>query len=80
MGGLWVATLPPEATRGPEGHSYTRGGFQAAMGRLTRARQRIGGAFGALFAEVMFSPEGTLTRHEREMIAGVSAAAQDCYY
>jgi AhpD family alkylhydroperoxidase len=27
----------------------------------------------------MFAP-GALTRQEREMIAGVAAAAQDCYY
>ena len=76
----WVATLPRESTPGPEGHSYTRGGYQAAMGRLTRAHERIGAAFGPLFAEIMFSPEGKLTRNEREMIAGVAAAAQDCYY
>jgi len=28
----------------------------------------------------MFSPEGAFTRREREMVAAVAAAAQDCTY
>jgi alkylhydroperoxidase/carboxymuconolactone decarboxylase family protein YurZ len=34
---------------------------------------------GDLFREVMFAP-GDLTRAEREMIAAVASAAQDCHY
>ncbi len=55
-------------------------GFLPAMMRLIMAHARLGPAFGALFAQIMFSPEGTLSRREREMVAAVAAAAQDCRY
>ena len=55
-------------------------GFLPAMMRLIMAHKRIGPVFGPLFAQIMFSPEGALTRGEREMVAAVSAAAQDCRY
>ena len=55
-------------------------GFYPAMMRLMSAHGRIGSAFGALFAQIMFSPEGELDRREREMVAAVAAAAQDCRY
>ena len=55
-------------------------GFYPAMMRLIRAHGRIGSAFGALVAQIMFSPEGHLDRREREMVAAVSSAAQDCRY
>lgn len=55
-------------------------GFLPAMMRLVMAHGRIGPAFGQLFAQIMFSPEGTLNRREREMVAAVAAAAQDCRY
>ena len=45
-----------------------------------RAHPRIGPKFQALFAEIMFVPQGALDRREREMIAAVAAAAQDCHY
>ena len=55
-------------------------GFIPAMARLIRAHERIGQAFGALFGQIMFSPEGRLDRREREMVAAVTSAAQDCHY
>ena len=55
-------------------------GFFPAMGRLIAAHGRIGGAFGALYAQIMFSPGGKLDRREREMVAAVAAVAQDCHY
>ncbi|HEY5638931.1 MAG TPA: hypothetical protein VIW01_02670 [Dehalococcoidia bacterium] len=55
-------------------------GFMPAMARLIAAHGRIGPAFSALFSQIMFSPEGKLTRHEREMVAAVAASAQDCFY
>jgi hypothetical protein len=55
-------------------------GFLPAMTRLVMAHGRIGPAFGQLFAQIMFSPEGALDRREREMVAAVAAAAQDCRY
>ncbi len=54
-------------------------GFLPAMMRLVRAHGRIGQAFGALFAQIMFLP-GHLDRREREMVAAVAAVAQDCRY
>ena len=49
------------------------------MGRLIAAHASIGQAFGNLFMQIMFAP-GHLSRAEREMVAGVAAAAQDCHY
>ena len=54
-------------------------GFLPAMARLIRSHDRIGSAFGALFAQIMFAP-GHLDRAEREMVAAVAAVAQDCHY
>jgi alkylhydroperoxidase/carboxymuconolactone decarboxylase family protein YurZ len=70
------ATIPLPAP-GAGGYNF---GFVANMGRLLRAHPRIAPRFTALFAEIMFSPEGALDRREREMIAAVAAAAQDCHY
>ena len=53
--------------------------FVPAMGRLLMAHPRIGGTFAALLVEIMFAP-GFLNRAERELVAAVSAAAQDCFY
>lgn len=54
-------------------------GFLPAMARLILAHSTIGPAFAMAFSTVMFGP-GALTRREREMVAGVTAAAQDCFY
>jgi len=35
--------------------------------------------FAALFGQIMFAP-GRLDRREREMVAAVATAAQDCHY
>ena len=67
------AATPPGVT-----HPYDFG-FIPAMGRLLLAHPRIGGAFRTLFGEIMFVP-GDLSRREREMVATVAAAAQDCFY
>ncbi len=55
-------------------------GFPLGMSKLIMAHPRIGQTFGPIFQAIMFAPEGALTRQEREMVAGVAAAAQDCYY
>lgn len=62
----------------PADHPYNIGSAMG-MSRLSRAHPRIGKAFGALFAEIMFQP-GVLDRRQREMVAAVAAAAQDCEY
>jgi hypothetical protein len=54
-------------------------GFVPAMTRLVLSHLDIAPHFGALFAHVMFAP-GALERREREMVAAVTAAAQDCFY
>jgi alkylhydroperoxidase/carboxymuconolactone decarboxylase family protein YurZ len=53
--------------------------FIPAMARLQAIPDKIAPAFGALFRAIMFEP-GHLSRAEREMVAAVAAAAQDCYY
>jgi len=79
----WVS-IPSEAeirAQLPPGRAYPYDfGFLPAMGRLLRTHQRIGGAFLKLFGEIMWTPESYLSRGEREMIAAVAAAAQDCHY
>jgi hypothetical protein len=54
-------------------------GFLTGMERLLLAHGRIGKAFLRLFGQIMFYP-GHLSRAEREMVAAVAAAAQDCHY
>ena len=79
----WVA-IPSEMERRAQtppaviaaGYDY---GFLPAMGRLLSAHKEIGPAFGRLFQTIMFQP-GHLSRQEREMVASVAAAAQDCRY
>jgi alkylhydroperoxidase/carboxymuconolactone decarboxylase family protein YurZ len=76
----WVS-MPDEAqlrTLMPRGNPYDFG-FLPAMGRLVMTHSRIAPFFAALFGQVMFTP-GTLSRREREMVAAVATAAQDCHY
>ena len=54
-------------------------GFIAGMSRLLSAHPRIGAAMRAAFSEIMFAP-GALDRAEREMVAAVASAAQDCAF
>jgi alkylhydroperoxidase/carboxymuconolactone decarboxylase family protein YurZ len=54
-------------------------GFVGGMSRLLAAHGRIGKAMQGLFYEIMFAP-GALDRAEREMLAAVASAAQDCNY
>ncbi len=77
----WIALPDPDrgaGARTPEEHPYNFG-YVPAMGLLISAHPRIAPFFGALYAQVMFAP-GVLSRAEREMIAAVAAAAQDCHY
>ena len=60
------------------GHVYDFG-FLTGMQRLIMSHLRIAPFFGALFQQIMFEPGG-LSRREREMVAAVAAAAQDCHY
>lgn len=76
----WVQ-LPSEAelrALGLGGNPYDFG-FLPAMMRLICAHGSLAPAFGTLFGQVMFAP-GHLNRREREMVAAVASAAQDCFY
>ncbi len=76
----WVAMPSEEQARAMMGAANPYDfGFVTAMARLIGAHTQIAPFFGALFARLMFGP-GALTRPEREMIAAVAAAAQDCKY
>ena len=76
----WVTTPSESEVRRymGTGHPYDFG-FIPAMARLVAAHAEIAPFFGALFRQIMFQP-GALTRREREMVAAVAAAAQDCHY
>ena len=76
----WVAMPSEDDLRevGLSGGPYDFG-FLPAMTRLVFAHPGIGRAFGSLFVQIMFGP-GVLERAEREMVAAVTAAAQDCVY
>ena len=65
---------PEDVPRGAYDHGYV-----PAMGRLIMAHPGIAPLFGQLFMAIMFGP-GSLSRAEREMVAAVAAAAQDCHY
>jgi len=76
----WV-DLPSEQSLGwtaENGGGYEFA-FLPAMGRLIMAHPVVGQAFVQLLSTLMFGP-GQLTRRERELVASVSAAAQDCFY
>ena len=74
----WIELASPEtADPGPD-HPYSFG-VSLGMSRLMMAHERIGTAFRGAYREIMFAP-GELDRREREMVAAVSAAAQDCFY
>jgi hypothetical protein len=49
------------------------------MDRLISTHDRIGTALKALIREVMYESE-YLSRRECEMVAAVTAVAQDCHY
>ena len=77
----WVKLPEPATIRlaaERRNHPYDFG-YAAGMSRLIIAHSRIAPAFGALYASIMFAPSA-LSRPEREMVAAVAAAAQDCHY
>jgi hypothetical protein len=77
----WIR-LPSEAElrqAGPGGGSPYDFGFVGAMGKLMAAHPGIAPSFRAHFKAVMFDP-GALSRAEREMVAAVTSATQECFY
>jgi len=63
----------------PSARSLYDFGFVANMARLMRTHPRIAATWGAHYLSVMYEG-GALTRPEKEMVAAVAAAAQDCHY
>jgi len=80
MSDAWVSLPSEQDVRGLglSGGPYDFG-FLPAMMRLVLAHDQIAPHLGGLFAQVMFGP-GALDRPEREMVAAVASAAQDCFY
>lgn len=80
QGIAWVQTPPEEVVRAyvGRGHPYDFG-FIPAMSRLVAAHAEIAPFFGALYRRIMFG-DSVMTRRERELVAAVAAAAQDCHY
>ena len=74
----WLQDAPAGGGRKPVVRPYDYG-FIGEMSVLMNAHPRIGPALAELFMQVMFAP-GALARPEREMVAAVAAAAQDCHY
>ncbi|MGH7906035.1 MAG: hypothetical protein ACREP6_05355 [Candidatus Binataceae bacterium] len=75
----WVKLPSPEEIRQmglPPSYNF---GFVGAMGRLLVAHPKIGPHFTRLFGQIMFGP-GVLSRPDREMVAMVTARAQECFY
>ena len=62
----------------PPKHPYDWG-YTANVSRLMRAHGRIGRAYGRLFVEIM-GEAGQLSRRDKELVAAVATAAQDCHY
>ena len=77
----WVRLPTEDELRqaGPGGGSPYNFGFVSAMGKLMSAHPGIAPSFRAHFKAVMFGP-GVLSRAEREMVAAVTSAAQECFY
>ena len=69
-------TRRPAADANPAARPYDYG-FVGEMS--VNAHTLIGPALAELFMQVMFTP-GALARPEREMVAAVATAAQDCQY
>ena len=74
----WLQNAPAGGGRKSVVRPYDYG-FVGEMSVLMNAHPLIGPALAELFMQVMFAP-GALARPEREMVAAVAAAAQDCHY
>lgn len=80
----WVELVAPDElarkmAANPSARSLYDFGFVANMARLMRTHPRIAVTWGAHYLSVM-DEGGALTRPEKEMVAAVAAAAQDCHY
>ncbi len=80
----WIELASPDElarriAAAPTGRSLYDFGFVFNMSRLMRTHPRIAATWGPHFLAVM-DEGGALSREEKEMVAAVAAAAQDCHY
>ena len=80
----WIDMISREDLAGqtaaaPAGRSLYDFGFVANMARLMRTHPGIAATWGPHFRAIM-GEGGALSRQEKEMVAAVAAAAQDCHY
>jgi uncharacterized peroxidase-related enzyme len=80
----WIRTVPPEEASGLLRQIYDaairRAGRVFNVVRLQSLRPKVLQALTQLYLELMRSPEGALTRAQREMIAVVVSATNGCHY
>ena len=74
----WVR-IPTEEEMRASAPSGGQASTNLASSRLLAVHDQICPAFGNLYMQIMFAPVH-LSRIEREMIAGVTASAQDRHY
>ncbi len=80
----WIELIPAEdvaraMAANPQARSLYDFGFVANMARLMRTHPGIARTWGAHYLAVM-DEGGALTRAEKEMVAAIASAAQDCHY
>jgi uncharacterized peroxidase-related enzyme len=80
----WIRTVAPDEAEGLLKQIYDaamrRAGRVFNVVRLQSLRPKALNASMQLYLELMHSPEGPLTRAQREMIAVVVSATNGCHY
>lgn len=80
----WIRTVRPDEAAGLLRQIYDaairRAGRVFNVVRLQSLRPKVLQASTQLYLELMHSPEGALTRAQREMIAVVVSATNGCHY
>ena len=80
----WIKTIAPEQATGLLKQLYAaavrRAGRVYNVIRLQSLRPKVLRASTQLYMELMHSPEGGLTRAQREMIATVVSRTNGCHY
>ena len=80
----WIKTIAPEQATGLLKQLYDaavrRAGRVYNVIRLQSLRPKVLRASTQLYMELMHSPEGGLTRAQREMIATVVSRTNGCHY
>jgi len=79
----WIQTVAPDRAEGALARSYKgatgRAGHVAGIIQAMSLSPSILDASMGLYVKVMYAPGG-LTRRQREMMAVVVSAANDCHY